>query len=204
MNEPQIERAGSARPEDVEGFLKYVLRRSWALFIAEPLVYVLASVAVVLLGLVTLGILAGPLSVGMVLMVRKHLHGEQPQIGDIFAGMPHFVPALLTMLIIAVGISIGATLFVLPGVLVGVICAFAFHHIAYCNAGVGDALKASFNIIKDNAANALVLLVILGVLMSIGSSIVLGSLLTTPFTAIATTVAYERFTGAAAPADSAA
>lgn len=66
--------------------------------------WALMSVATLLgavLGLVTIGIVAGPLLMGIFRMAFKTMRGERPEIGDLFNWQGRFLQAFLTFLIFA-------------------------------------------------------------------------------------------------------
>lgn len=58
-----------------------------------------ATLLAALLGTVTLGILAGPLLMGLFRMAFKTMRGERPEIGDLFNWQGRFLQAFLTFLI---------------------------------------------------------------------------------------------------------
>ena len=62
----------------------------------------LATLFGALLSIVTLGILAGPMLMGMFRMAYKTMRGERPEIGDLFNWQGSFLQAFLTGLIFAV------------------------------------------------------------------------------------------------------
>lgn len=71
-----------------------VYKENWALMS-------LATLLGGLLSVVTVGILAGPLLMGMFRMAFKTMRGERPEIGDLFNWQGRFLQAFLTFLIFA-------------------------------------------------------------------------------------------------------
>jgi len=165
--------------------------RTWEVFKQDPVLYIVAMLIVAVVGGVTLGILAFPLAVGFIKMTRDRMAGKEVGAGDVFSGLGSLVTSLVVGIIIVVGVMIGSALLVLPGLAVALFTAFAFHFIAYEDAGIGDALTKSFNFVKENALTVIILIVLAGVLNSIGSMVVIGVLLTGPLSMIAMTVAFE-------------
>ncbi len=64
-------------------------------------ILILASLLVVLLSALTAGILAGPMVVGLVLIVLAYLDGKEPApgAGEVFAGLNYFLNAFLFYLV---------------------------------------------------------------------------------------------------------
>jgi hypothetical protein len=51
-----------ANPGSPEGFLQNVFSKAWQIFIKDAVLYILAFVLLAVLSMITLGILAGPLT----------------------------------------------------------------------------------------------------------------------------------------------
>jgi len=185
-----------SEPQSLEGFLRTVFVRSWEVFRTDPLLYILASLVLAVLGGLTLGLLAAPLAVGFIQIVRHRMRGESAEVGTIFTGFSSFLTALVTLVIIGVGVGIGMALLVIPGIVVAFVTVFALQEIAYKNPGVFEALSGSFQAVKKNVVGVLVVMVLLAVLNSIASATVIGVVLALPYTLIAGCVAYEELTGA--------
>jgi membrane-anchored glycerophosphoryl diester phosphodiesterase (GDPDase) len=172
-----------------------IFSRTWEAFKKDAVLYIIAALIVMVVGTVTLGILAGPLTVGFIRLTRDRMKGQEVGAGDVFAGMSALIPSLIAVILIAIGVSIGTMLLVLPGLAVGVLCAFALHFIAYDDASVGDALKNSFELVKNNILLVIILMVLVGILNSLGSVVVVGVLVTAPFSMVAMNVAFEHMRG---------
>jgi len=174
-----------------EQAIQTIAVRTWDVFKKDPVLYIVASLIVSIVGGVTLGILAAPLGIGFIKMTRDRMAGKEVGAGDVFSGMSSFVPALVVGIIVVVGVMIGSALLVLPGLLVILVTCFAFHFIAYEEASIGDALSKSFSLVKDNILTVIIVLIALGVLNSLGSMVVIGFLLTMPLSMVAMNVAFE-------------
>ena len=180
---------------DVEVFVRRVFTDSWDLFKRDPALYILAGLVVVVLGAVTLGLLAGPLMVGFVQLVRERRRGVPRAVGDLFGGLSgRWLSALLLTLVVAVGVVLGSMLLVLPGLVVAFVAMYAYQVLAYRGAGVGESLTGSYHLVRDQLGPSLVLFLLLAVLNTIGGAVIFGSLLTLPFTLVALTVAFEELT----------
>jgi len=178
----------SAAPENV---LTNVLKRSWDVFMKDPVLYVIAGIIVIVVGALTLGILAPALSIGFTRIVRDRMQGKPAEASGVFGGMSLFVPSLIAMILIAIGVTIGTALLVLPGLFVAVVTSFAFQFMALDNAGVGDSLSRSYRLVMDNLVTVILLIVLLAVINCAGGAVAVGILLTTPFTMVAMVIAYE-------------
>jgi uncharacterized membrane protein len=184
-----------------ENLVESSLREGWALFKDDLVLYVVASLLVFVISAVSLGLCAGPMIVGFIKLVRKRMHGETATATDVFDGFSEFGASLVAVILIGLGVFIGSMLLIVPGVLFAFITAFTFHAIALDGIGATAAVEQSYTLIKENLAPSFVLLLIVAVLNAIGGSIIFGSLLTTPFSLIVMTFAYQRL-HETAPTDS--
>lgn len=182
----------SAAPEKDIGD---ILKKSWEVFMKDPATHIIANLLFLLGSVFSLGILAAPLMVGYIRLIRDLMAGRQVSATDIFSGLSTTITSLITMIIIGIAITIGLFLLVLPGIAVGFLVAFAFHFIAYKDSGIMDSMSESFNLVKDNFVLVLIVIIIVAVINMIGSSVFIGSLLTVPFGMIMMNITYERLTG---------
>lgn len=179
-----------------ENLVESSLRESWGLFKDDLVLYLVATLLVFVISAVTLGICAGPMFVGFIQLVRKRMRGQEGTATDVFDGFSEFGASLIAMILIGLGVFIGSVLLVLPGLIFGFITAFTFHAIALEGLGATSAIGRSYTLIKENLAPSFALLLIVAVLNAIGGSIIFGSLLTTPFSLIVMTIAYQQLRGA--------
>jgi uncharacterized membrane protein len=179
-------------PESLESFLGAVLRESWELFKKNALVFVLASIVATLTAGISLGILAGPVFVGLIEIVRRAHRGEAVQIGDVFSRFDSFLPSAIALFLIGVAVCIGSFLLVAPGLLAALFSGFVLQAIAYERLSAIDAIKRSFQIVKDHFVQSIALFVLISIAQAIGGAVVLGLLLVLPMSIIAMTLAYER------------
>lgn len=179
--------------EPLEPFMNHVFSESWREFSEEPALYILAGLVVIAGTIVSLGLLLAPLSVGMARLVAARRRGEAASVGDVLSHA-EWGGGIVVGILIAVGVSIGLLFLVVPGLLFAFFSSLTLHAMALEDEGPIDAIKTSFSLVKDHAANLFVLSVVLTALASAGGAIMLGALLTTPFILIAYTVAYQRIT----------
>ena len=165
-------------------------KQSWALFTSKPLEHIVASLIVIALGTVSLGVLIGPLCVGQIRMIDRQRQGDDIRIEHVFSGFDRFAPAFLTTLIMLVAVSIGLVLLVVPGVVLMVAWGFALWFVALEGSSALEALSASWALLKQNTASVLLVILLSVVVNSLGSTILLGAILTAPLSFIFTTLAF--------------
>ncbi len=90
-----------------------LLRRAFELYRDHFIPLLLAHMAFLGISLFSLGILAGPLALGLARLTLDLLDGRRPppQPGDVFEGLRYFVPALL------LGLTVGAAAALCVGIL---------------------------------------------------------------------------------------
>jgi hypothetical protein len=75
------------------------LSKGWQIYRSEAGTFSVSFLVMVLVSVVSLGLLAGPLTAGFFRMVFKKMRGELPQVGDIFKGMDRFWPTVFAWVI---------------------------------------------------------------------------------------------------------
>lgn len=181
-----------SEPIQHEDVVQDTLMEAWDLFKNDFVLYVLAGLLTIVVTIVSLGLLSGPMTVGFIKLVEKRRRGEEASATDVFDGFSQFGDSLIASILIGIGVFIGIFLFVLPGLLFGLVMAFTFPAIAIDNETATGGMAKSFFIIRENLALSAVFLVIVLVLSGIGSAVVFGTLLTMPFSLILITLAYHR------------
>lgn len=179
-------------PESLESFVGAVLRESWELFKKYALVFVLASLVATFVAGISFGILAGPMFVGLIEMVRRAQRGEAIQIGDVFGRFDSFLPSAIALFLVGIAVCIGSFLLVAPGLLAALFSGFVLHAICFERLSAIDAIKRSFQIVKDHFIQSIALFVVISIMQAIGGAVVLGLLLALPLSLIAMTLGYER------------
>jgi len=137
------------------------LEKGWNLFKPNMGILIVAGLIDTLVSVVTCLILAGPLSAGIFLIVRRLLENDpaKPQAGDVFKGLDLFVQALLVFLITMVCsmlISLVLTRIPVFGNLAGMalslavssVMMWAMMFVAYEKRTATDALKKVFDALK--------------------------------------------------------
>lgn len=188
-----------AEPEAFDQFIAHVSKQTWALFRDDVLLWVLAAVVLSVAAIASLGLMAGPLTVGFIELVRQARRGEPLALSTLFSRFDTFVPSLVAMIIIGIAVGLGMVLFVLPGLLAMLFATWTFHAIAYEGATGVDALRRSIDLVRGNFAQTVALMLLISIAHSIGGAVVFGVLLTAPLSLIALTVGFERLTGEGSP-----
>jgi len=179
----------------VEGLLTESFKDAWETFKKDAVLYILASLLMTIVSLVSLTVLLGPANVGFIDIVRRRRRGEAASVGDVMGAMSSFGSSFGAWVLLAVGTAITLLCLVVPGLIFMLLCSFAFHGIAYRDLGAVETLKSSFSLVTANAVPLLVVFVALAVINMIAGSVLLGTLLTTPFSMVVLTVCYERLEG---------
>jgi uncharacterized membrane protein len=97
MNFPSPEQGGFATMTDLTNKFGDWIKEGFDLYKSNLGVLVLPSLIAFLLTGVTLGLLAGPMGAGMILIVLRLKDGSQPspKAGDVFQGFQYFLPSFL-------------------------------------------------------------------------------------------------------------
>lgn len=140
-------------------------------------------------------LLAGPLMAGFTIMAMKRMKGQPVDFNDIFAGFKLFVPLFLLTLVMGFGILVGTMLCILPGIYLSIAWTFGACLIIDRKMDFWSAAQFSMQVVNKQFWPVAILVVVLGVIMTVGNSIVIGALFTTPLWSIAIAVAYARIFG---------
>ncbi len=127
-------------PETVLDGIGYWLTLGWEMLMADIWAWVLATLLMMVVSGVSMGILAPPLQMGLWLMALRVYDGKPVKAGDVFSGMGLFLPAwglniilgmvmfLPVMIFVgvaaALGYSIGGFETMMPGMMIGYMAVF--------------------------------------------------------------------------------
>ncbi len=189
------------------------LSEGWALIKDDIVTFAVATLLAGLVGSITLGICAAPLSAGLFMMLFAKMRGEPVAIGDVFKGFQKFGPAFVMMLVVMVATGlvsfllsltgIGAFIAPLLGIVVGGATFYALPMIAATEVGPIDSIKVSWEKVKPNFAMYCVTYFVYALVMQIGAiACIVGAFVTTPLGLAAMALAYRENFGldGAAPA----
>ena len=146
-----------------------------------PLTHIVTSLLVVLIGGICFGLLAGPMMVGYMRMIKTEDEGGTTEIADVFKGFEDFVPSLLAVLVGSIIVSIGYLLCILPGLLIMAIVPTAAYLVAMGEKDGIHALKRAWNAVKDNLLGAFLCMLVLGIIGNLGLILcIVGVVITLP------------------------
>jgi hypothetical protein len=199
-----------------------VIAPAFALFQAEVATWALAVLAVVAVNVVlhfTLGLALTAIApfvgsilaqipgqillVGLLRMAFKQIRGGKIQIGDAFAFSDVVVPAAVATVLTSLGVMAGTVLCVVPGLLLAALWLFTFPLVADGRPDGVDAMRTSWNTLKDDWLMALVFLLVMAVMVALGLlACGVGVLVTGPLAVLSTALVYRGyFPDPAPPAD---
>ncbi len=126
------------------------------------------------------------------LMIIK---GEKLEASRVMS-LENFGPYVLTALLVAVMTFVGLILCILPGIAVMFFTMFWGYFVVDKNMGPVDAIKASFDLVKDNAGAVIVFLILGWVVTFVGAiACLVGLIVAIPVVIIATGYMYKRLQG---------
>jgi hypothetical protein len=153
----------------------------WNAFTADIVPLLVGTLIAGLLSIVTLGILAGPLTAGLYNMVIGRVRDGRPaQIGDVFSCMNRFWGFLWAAIVLVVLIGL-ASLTIVGGVLLATIWIYVFPFMVDRKMGLAEAMSASYHQVVDNGFwEHLALLVVFVAISAVANGWI--GIITTPFT----------------------
>ena len=181
-------------PEDlnIEKIFQYAFRTMVDQIVACIVNTILVVVSCVFLAITIIGILAIPAVIGgyvesMIRMAR----GEKVGIGDYFKiGFNRFGTLLGATILSFLGIIIGFICLIIPGIYLMIRWYFLFQVIVDRDASVFESFKQTADMVSGQFWIILTLLILIVVIQAIGGSILVGILITTPYTTLLTVHIY--------------
>ncbi len=149
------------------------LGRGWNLFKANMGVLLVAGLIATLVSLISVGILAGPMTAGMFLVVWRLLQNDpvKPEAGDVFKGLDFFLQSLILMVIgmvVAVVLSMIPVLGQIASLLIGSVLWWGILLVVMQKLSAVDALKKIGELLK---AGEFTLPLLFGVLVNLIASL---------------------------------
>ncbi len=170
---------------DVGGAIK----QAWRLFVKDLGPLLIAGLITVALSVLTLGVLAGPLTAGLYGMVAGRVReGRQPEVGQVFDELDRFWSFFGAALVLVVLIGL-AMLTIVGGFLLATIWLYVFPLMVDRGMGLGEAMKASKDMVLENGYwEHLALVLILAVIASIANGAL--AIIATPFVVVTIAASY--------------
>ena len=125
----------------------------------------------------------------------KIADGDKPEAAELFA-TDKIVPTLVTAAIVMFGTYVGLLLCILPGIIFGIFTAFSLYFLIDKNLEPVAAIKASFNFVKDNIGQLILLFLASFAAIIVGALLCgIGLLVAIPVVILANTYAFRTLTG---------
>jgi len=170
---------------------------------------VLANFIAVILGLVTMGILAGPMLGGLILITLGLLdkNEKKPEVGNLFDGFQYFLDAFLFIIVWgAISVVVTMLLNIVPcagqilslfvSIVISTLVMFGLYLIVDRKMSFWPASMASINLVKNNFFPFAGLMIVAGAFGYIGAfACGVGVLITLPLTTCIIAVAYRDIFG---------
>ncbi|MCK5698680.1 MAG: glycerophosphodiester phosphodiesterase [Candidatus Aenigmarchaeota archaeon] len=171
--------------EDVIGEGLKLFRKQYVAIIIAMIIAAFGSIFI---------ITAPPLFFGLYLMGVKMAKGETVEVKDVFRGFDYFLVSWVLVIVAAITIMIGFIFFVIPGILLIILFQYAIPIAISEKLGAIDSLKKSYRIGRDNFWFTVILAIALWIIKAAGGAIVVGGLITFPFSIVCLCVATLRLT----------
>lgn len=168
------------------------IERGFELFKAHAGLLIVVNLLAAIISLLTLGILAGPMSAGVVLVTLALLDRREPkpEAGMVFKGFDFFLPSFLFFLVFTVGLvlagfllssipCLGSLLSLALSLAVATFTAFGQFLIVDRKMDFWAAATASYNMIKGNFWPFLGFVVVLSLIVQVGAMLCCVGLLVT-------------------------
>jgi hypothetical protein len=195
-------------PRPIEHILAYgyrldigaILSEGWRLFTADIGGFigftVVGGLIAILLALTIVGLLLYiPLFAGLWIVPLMILKGRPHGFNDFFAGFKQLGELVLLGLVMGLLIMLGTIAFILPGIYLGIAWTWAVGLVLDRRMGFWDAMSASLKVVNKNFWETLLLVLVIAVINSIGSIVVVGSLITIPLSVCMLVAGYKAVFG---------
>ena len=166
-----------------------VIKQAWRLFVKDLGPLLIAGLIAVTLSVLTLGVLAGPLTAGLYGMAAGRVReGRQPEVGQVFDELDRFWSFFGAALVLVVLIGL-AMLTIVGGFLLATIWLYVFPLMVDRGMSLGEAMKTSKDMVLENGFwEHLALVLILAVIASIANGAL--AIIATPFVVVTIAASY--------------
>ena len=168
----------------------------WDLVKGDMGSYILLALIFLVLTSAVPVVLHGPLIAGMHIFTTKKLLGRRAEVADLFKGFDFFVPTLVASLLIALFVTLGTLLCIIPGLVVSAMYSFTYLFIVDKRMDFWPAMQASHEIVKRDYFGFTMFIVLLILVNLLGALCCgVGLFVSVPVTWAAITVAYKELVG---------
>ena len=132
------------------------LKGNWGTAIAVTIIYsvitgILAALAYFYIGAIAELLVAGPLSLGLVIFYLNVTRKSEAEIGNMFAGFKNFIKALLAWLLVGIFTFLWSLLFIIPGIIKSYSYSMTMYVLAdNPDMDPSDAIKKSMELMQGN------------------------------------------------------
>lgn len=171
------------------------IRRAWNLMTENPGALWGGTWLGLLISSACSPLLSGPVYTGIAHATLKASRGERPELGDTFRGFDRFVDSFLVYIMVAVIVTAGTILCVIPGIVAAIGLIYAYCFLADSDATWSEALSRSWNLVKERFWDHLVLAIALVGINILGAlACGVGLIVTVPLSIVTVTIVYEDLT----------
>lgn len=175
---------------------------SWSIFKSGWNIYIISTLAYVAVNLlaqiVPFGglIIAGPMLVGLYLVIGDHYTGKEFNLRRLFGGFAYFTPACLAYITTTIFTTIGLFMLIIPGIIIASWYMFTYLFIIDRDMEFWPAMEASRRVAFEDMLGFALFFLSIGIINIIGVVFLfVGILVTIPISIIATFVAYKQLVG---------
>lgn len=137
---------------DLMGEAKKSLEGNWLIAVVSFLVYGLLTgvlQSIPFIGMIAGFVIGGPMSLGLIIFSKNIVEGKEVKLEQIFDGFKHFVPALLTYLVMLILVILGFMLLIIPGIILSFGFALSLYIVSdEPDLGVEATLRKSYEMMK--------------------------------------------------------
>ena len=171
----------------------------WATFSANLVPLMLGSMIANAVTVLSLGLLLGPVWVGLTRMCLDAARGRSVSAGQVFSGFRSFPTTFIFGILTLIFVGLGMVMGVLPGLVVLYLIFWAPEFMADGESNPMAAIKRSFELTKTNIIPQLIFVLINYLLGSLGLVVFLGFFLTWPLAGCISVHGYLRAHAPEAP-----
>lgn len=179
--------------------LAQVLQAGFELYKRNFGILLLVNLIAMVISSLTIGILAGPMAAGIVMVTLRLLDGREPKpgVGDVFKGFEVFLASFIYMIIILAITTLAS--FILPGLsmvvsyVLATLTVFTIFFIAEDRMDFWPAIVRSYEIVKDNFFAFFLVVLVAGLISSAGLILCcIGIIFTAPYYYCVLAVVYRK------------